>query len=61
MTVFDGIIGHRHVLDLLSAELINPAQAYLFVGPGSVGKAAVDTALPWPCCAAPTPDVSTGP
>jgi len=41
VTAFDDIIGHRHVLDLLSAELVNPAQAYLFVGPGSVGKAAV--------------------
>jgi DNA polymerase-3 subunit delta' len=41
VTGFDGIIGHRHVLGLLSAELDNPAQAYLFVGPGSVGKSAV--------------------
>lgn len=41
MTAFAGIIGHRAVCDLLTADLAAPAHAYLFVGPGSVGKAAI--------------------
>lgn len=36
--LFDGVIGHRKVIDLLARELVAPAQAYLFVGPESVGK-----------------------
>ena len=38
---FSGIIGHDRVIELLDTELEHPAQAYLFVGPSSVGKAAV--------------------
>lgn len=38
MTVFDGLIGNRGVVDLLERELAAPVQAYLFVGPESVGK-----------------------
>lgn len=41
MTGFEGIVGHGAVIELLLAESANPAHAYLFVGPGSVGKAAV--------------------
>ena len=41
MNVFEGIIGHGDVVSLLTAELENPAQAYLFVGPSNVGKATV--------------------
>ena len=41
MTAFAGVIGHRAVVDLLRSELVNPAQAYLFVGPSNVGKAHV--------------------
>lgn len=36
--LFDDVIGHRAVIDLLEAEIETPAQAYLFVGPQSVGK-----------------------
>lgn len=36
--LFDGVIGHHKVIDLLARELVTPAQAYLFVGPESVGK-----------------------
>jgi DNA polymerase-3 subunit delta' len=38
---FTGVIGHRPLLALLEAEAASPAQAYLFVGPASVGKATV--------------------
>jgi len=38
---FEGVIGHHHVVELLAAEAANPTHAYLFVGPASVGKAAV--------------------
>ena len=38
---FDGIIGHRGVVDLLDREIIEPAQSYLFVGPSNVGKATI--------------------
>jgi hypothetical protein len=31
--LFDDIIGHEGVIELLEAELTRPAQAYLFVGP----------------------------
>lgn len=39
--VFAGIVGHGAVTELLTAEVAHPAHAYLFLGPGSVGKAAV--------------------
>jgi hypothetical protein len=39
--LFDDIIGHESVIELLEAELTRPAQAYLFVGPQSVGKEAM--------------------
>jgi len=39
--LFDDIIGHAGVLELLESELTQPTQAYLFVGPQSVGKEAV--------------------
>ncbi len=39
--LFDDVIGHDRVTSLLSDELEAPGQAYLFVGPGSVGKEAV--------------------
>ena len=38
MNLFDDVIGHEKVIDLLEAELASPAQAYLFTGPQSVGK-----------------------
>lgn len=36
--LFSDVIGHSGVVDLLRSELDRPAQAYLFVGPQSVGK-----------------------
>ena len=36
--MFEDVIGHRGVIELMTAELSSPAQAYLFVGPRSVGK-----------------------
>jgi DNA polymerase III subunit delta' len=36
--LFADVIGHDGVVDLLRSELEHPAQAYLFVGPQSVGK-----------------------
>ena len=36
--LFADVIGHQGVVDLLRSELSHPAQAYLFVGPQSVGK-----------------------
>lgn len=41
MNVFESVIGHEDVVNLLASELENPAQAYLFVGPSNVGKATV--------------------
>lgn len=41
MTLFADLVGHGGVLELLTAELETPAQAYLFVGPSNVGKASV--------------------
>ncbi|MGH8937649.1 MAG: ATP-binding protein [Acidimicrobiia bacterium] len=41
LNVFDDVVGHQPVLALLGQELARPAQVYLFVGPGSVGKATV--------------------
>lgn len=38
---FEGVIGHERVLSLLSREIAQPAQAYLFTGPSGVGKATV--------------------
>lgn len=39
--LFSDIIGHEGVVELLESELSQPTQAYLFVGPQSVGKEAV--------------------
>lgn len=39
--LFDDIIGHSGVIELLESEIEKPTQAYLFVGPQSVGKEAV--------------------
>ena len=39
--LFEDVIGHSRVISLLASELAGPAQAYLFVGPSSVGKGAV--------------------
>lgn len=39
--LFEGVIGHGPILDLLTADLAVPAHAYLFVGPVGVGKATV--------------------
>ncbi|MEA1901960.1 MAG: hypothetical protein U9N56_00370 [Actinomycetota bacterium] len=36
--LFDDVIGHLKVVELLEAELAKPGQAYLFAGPQSVGK-----------------------
>jgi DNA polymerase-3 subunit delta' len=41
VTPFDGMIGHRGVIDLLVREIAGPAQAYLFVGPSNVGKSTI--------------------
>lgn len=39
--LFADVIGHDRVVSLLESELATPAQAYLFVGPQSVGKECV--------------------
>jgi len=39
--MFGDVIGHRAVLEMLAADVARPSHAYLFVGPGSVGKATV--------------------
>jgi DNA polymerase-3 subunit delta' len=39
--VFDGVIGHRKVCELLRRESAHPVHAYLFVGAAGVGKATV--------------------
>jgi hypothetical protein len=36
--LFADVIGHRGVIELLRSDIDRPAQAYLFVGPESVGK-----------------------
>ena len=36
--IFSDVIGHGAVVELLRSEFDRPAQAYLFVGPQSVGK-----------------------
>ncbi len=41
VSVFSEVIGHRPLLALLEREAATPTQAYLFVGPASVGKATV--------------------
>ena len=41
MTLFAEVVGHRSVLDVLDDEIAHPSQAYLFIGPGNVGKATV--------------------
>jgi DNA polymerase-3 subunit delta' len=38
---FDGVIGHRGVTDLLTREIVGPAQSYLFTGPSNVGKSTI--------------------
>lgn len=39
--MFRDIIGHQAVLEMLEGDVAHPSHAYLFVGPGSVGKATV--------------------
>lgn len=39
--LFEDVIGHSSVIELLRSEIAGPSQAYLFVGPSSVGKAMV--------------------
>ncbi|MFP3881666.1 MAG: ATP-binding protein [Actinomycetota bacterium] len=39
--LYADVIGHDAILSLLRAEIEHPAQAYLFVGPESIGKEAV--------------------
>lgn len=41
MNHFERIIGHEAVVTLLRSELLKPSHAYMFVGPGNVGKASV--------------------
>ncbi|HKX75732.1 MAG TPA: DNA polymerase III subunit [Acidimicrobiia bacterium] len=38
---FEGLIGHRRVIELLRRDLATPAHAYLFTGPLGVGKSTV--------------------
>lgn len=40
-SIFEGVIGHAGVINLLESELDRPAQAYLFTGPESIGKATI--------------------
>lgn len=39
--LFNDVIGHVGVIELLKSELDSPAQAYLLAGPESVGKATI--------------------
>ncbi|MBT8207198.1 MAG: DNA polymerase III subunit [Acidimicrobiia bacterium] len=41
MSIYESIIGHQSIVDLLVSEGEHPAQSYLFVGPQGVGKATV--------------------
>ena len=41
MNLFDGVIGHDRVVEMLEREAERPAHAYLFTGPTGVGKATV--------------------
>ncbi len=38
---FAGIIGHARIAAVLTRDVAHPGQAYLFIGPGGVGKATV--------------------
>jgi hypothetical protein len=40
-SLFADVIGHAKVVDLLESEIAAPSQAYLLVGPESVGKSTV--------------------
>ncbi len=40
-SLFEGVIGHASVIALLESELEHPAQAYLFTGAESIGKATI--------------------
>lgn len=39
--LFDDVVGHRAVVEVLARDIVEPAHAYLFVGPLGVGKATV--------------------
>ncbi|HSR44828.1 MAG TPA: DNA polymerase III subunit delta' [Acidimicrobiia bacterium] len=39
--LFEDVIGHERVVDLLARDVVRPGQAYLFVGPAGVGKSTV--------------------
>jgi DNA polymerase-3 subunit delta' len=41
MNLFEGVIGHDRVVQMLEREAEHPAHAYLFAGPSGVGKATV--------------------
>lgn len=41
MNLFEGVIGHDRVVQMLEREAERPAHAYLFTGPSGVGKATV--------------------
>jgi DNA polymerase III subunit delta' len=41
VNLFEDLVGHRAVIDLLIDESARPSQTYLFVGPSGVGKATV--------------------
>ncbi|MFQ5947608.1 MAG: ATP-binding protein, partial [Acidimicrobiia bacterium] len=41
VAAFRDVVGHQQVLALLGEEVARPTQAYLFIGPSSVGKATV--------------------
>lgn len=45
MTVFEQVIGHDRLVEVLSAESSHPTHAYLFVGPSGVGKGTVARAF----------------
>ena len=40
-SLFEGVIGHAAVTDVLNRDVAEPAHAYLLVGPHGVGKATV--------------------
>jgi len=39
--LFEGVIGHAAVTDVLQRDVVEPAHAYLLVGPHGVGKATI--------------------
>jgi DNA polymerase-3 subunit delta' len=41
VNLFEDVVGHRSVIELLVSEAERPSQTYLFVGPSGVGKATV--------------------